>query len=133
MTFYDDINSSNYIDLQELYDEIPGERALWRAVIVQQLMDASSNSQKREMKLIKAQAISWLSGTSDDFFEVCTLADLSPDYVREKARFALKRGCQWRQYNPNSYDRPRKTGTLRKQQQKTIVDNVVALSTRKVS
>ncbi len=83
-------------------DELPGgerasgEVALWRAVITQALMDAGSQSSKREMKQDRAQAIAWLAGTSDDFKEICARAELDPDYVRVKAQDAVRRGCAWR-------------------------------------
>ncbi len=87
---------------------IKGEKALWTAVITQALMDAGSNSSKRDMRLIKAQAISWLTGMSEDFIEVCMMAQLHPAYVRDRALKAIKNGCQWREYNPNSYRKPKK-------------------------
>ena len=70
--------------------------ALWKAVITQALMDAGSNSKKPAMKKAKAQAISWLNGNSDDFAEVCIMAGLDPQNVKEKAKEAIKRGCKWR-------------------------------------
>ena len=59
-------------------------------------MDAGSLSSKREMKYHKAQAISWLSGVSPDFKQVCEMADMDYNYVREKSREAIARGCKWR-------------------------------------
>ncbi len=85
-----------------------GEEKLWRAVITQTLMDAGSNSTKYEMRLIKAQAVSWLFGISQDFKNVCLLANLSPEYVRERAKEAIQNGCIWRAHNPNSYRKPTK-------------------------
>ena len=75
---------------------IRGDVAMWRAVITQALQDAGSDSKKKEMRLIKAQATSWLSGYSEDFYTVCALADMDPDYVREQAKEAIARGCKWR-------------------------------------
>jgi len=80
-------------------DNKKGEVALWKAVITQALMDAGSNSNKRQMKYDRAQAIAWLSGATQDFITVCSLADLSPEYVREKSKKAIKRGCVWRKNN----------------------------------
>ena len=79
--------------------EISPEVAMWRGVITQALMDAGSNSKKPEYRRIKAEAISWLSGISDDFYEVCRNADLCPIYVKKKAKEAISRGCVWRQSN----------------------------------
>ena len=80
-------------------DDFCSYRAMWRGVITQALMDAGSNSAKIEMKKEKARAISWLSGLSDDFEEVCDLAGLSPDYVKKKAKEAIANGCKWRVEN----------------------------------
>jgi hypothetical protein len=73
-----------------------GERALWRAVITQALIDAGSESKKPEMKFERAQAISWLSGLSPDFSATCLMAGFDPLYIRQKAREAIARGCAWR-------------------------------------
>lgn len=73
-----------------------GERALWRAVITQALMDASSQSKKKEMFYDKHQALHWLQSGGEDFKTVCDFAGLDPHYVREQAILALQRGCQWR-------------------------------------
>jgi len=77
-------------------DNKKGEVALWRAVITQALMDAGSNSAKKEMRYEKAQAIAWLAGNSKDFKQVCVMADMEPEYVRSKAKEAVGRGCVWR-------------------------------------
>ena len=77
-------------------DPTKGENALWRAVITQALMDAGSHSQKNNMRLERAQAISWISGTSTDFYDVCAMADMNPDYVKRKSKEAIKRECKWR-------------------------------------
>jgi hypothetical protein len=70
--------------------------ALWRAVITQALMDAGSQSKKMQMKKEKARAISWLNGESQDFKDVCENASLDVDYVKAKAREAIKNECVWR-------------------------------------
>jgi hypothetical protein len=90
--------------------EISGEVALWRAVITQALMDAGSNSNKSEARSARAHAISWLGGDSDDFNEVCELANLTPEYVRKKAKEAISRGCKWRQSNVIKFPRKNELG-----------------------
>ncbi len=79
------------------YDPTRAERALWKAVITQALMDAASNSHKRELQQRKQEARVWLRGNSADFLTVCENAGLDPAYVREQAASALARNCQWRQ------------------------------------
>jgi hypothetical protein len=49
------------------------------------------------MRSIKAKAISWLNGDSEDFEEVCIMAGFEPEYVRKKAREAIANGCKWRE------------------------------------
>lgn len=46
---------------------------IWRAVITQALMDASSNAKKLDAKREKARALAWLNGNSDDFGGMCVL------------------------------------------------------------
>lgn len=107
------ILSSSKISFKELQYSIPVEqeadrqcahRALWRAVITQALMDAGSNSKKIEMKKEKARAIAWLNSDSEDFIEVCEMADYNPAVVKRKALMAIKNGCKWREEkNPILY------------------------------
>ena len=75
---------------------IGSEQALWRAVITQALMDASTHSKKMEAKYEKSQAICWLGSMSEDFKTVCDYAGFNPASIREKSLAALKRDCQWR-------------------------------------
>ena len=78
------------------HSPVRGEQALWRAVITQALMDASSQSKKVELQYEKSQAACWLAGFSEDFRTVCEFADYDPNYVRENSLKALERNCQWR-------------------------------------
>ncbi len=71
-------------------------RALWVAVITQALMDAGSNSKKSHLRKEKARAIAWLNSDTEDFMEVCINAGFEPDYVRMKAKEAIRNGCKWR-------------------------------------
>jgi hypothetical protein len=72
------------------------EPGLWRAVITQALMDASTDSRKPEARKVRADALAWLLTPSEDFDDVCDNAGMDPDYVRSRAVLALQRGCQWR-------------------------------------
>lgn len=76
-----------------LADHEPG---LWRAVITQALMDASSQSRKTEAQRTREDALKWLTSDTSDFTNVCDNAGLDPDYVRSRALQALARGCEWR-------------------------------------
>ena len=88
---------------------IRGEQALWRAVITQALMDASSKSKKMELKYEKSQSLCWLTSNSNDYRMVCDYAGFDPTYIREQSIEALKRDCQWRaSCNPSKQNSPDK-------------------------
>ena len=94
-------NFHNAVENQRYYNEeenkeLLGMRSLWRAVITQALMDAASSSKKAYYIAEKAKARAWLKGDSDDFKEVCYLADMDPEYVKTQAKLAIARGCKWR-------------------------------------
>lgn len=65
------------------------ERELWAAVISQALGDAIGDfrgtAQPKERARIQQEAIKWFRDNSRDFREVCILADVDPDAVRERA------------------------------------------------
>jgi hypothetical protein len=75
----------------ETADEIPPEQALWRAVIAQALMDATTTSRKSEQQYHRNQAINWLTSNGQDFVTVCQQAGVDPVYVRERAKEAIHR------------------------------------------
>jgi hypothetical protein len=82
--------------LGEPYNSVACEQAAWRAVIVQALMDASSNSRKKENIQWKEEALVWLRGNTRDFLTVCHYAGFEPEFVRDMAKRALERECIWR-------------------------------------
>lgn len=75
---------------------VQGELALWRAIITQALMDASSHSAKPEAQSDKHDAIMWLTHNTKDFTIVCDHAGLDADYVRRMTKRALLLDCKWR-------------------------------------
>lgn len=75
---------------------VMGEQGLWRAVIMQALTDAGSQSKKMEAKFHRAQAIAWFSKRNPDFQLVCALAGYEPEYVFERAHAAIRKDCKWR-------------------------------------
>ena len=92
------VSNQNKYDpsLVEPYNYSDCEQGVWRAVIVQALMDASSNSAKKENIQVKEEALVWLRGKSTDFASVCHYAGFEPSFVKEMARQALLRNCVWR-------------------------------------
>ncbi len=61
-------------------------QSLWRAVILQAVIDACSRSKKKVNKIERKKAQSWLLDMSDDFISVCNMANYNPHYVRRKAK-----------------------------------------------
>ncbi|MSO13471.1 hypothetical protein [Rickettsiales endosymbiont of Trichoplax sp. H2] len=94
---------NNEIHLYHL-KEIYAYKSIWRAVITQALMDASSNSKKKFAKKQKIDAIRWLLDDLyvDEFKMVCNLADLDYKNVLVKIKKALANGCKWRNDNKNN-------------------------------
>ncbi len=78
-------------DQQDVVDDSPVRPyvAMWRAVIMQAVVDARSESSKAEMAYEKQQAKVWLEGRNADFYWVCWMAEMDPQYVRERAAYAL--------------------------------------------
>lgn len=68
---------------------IPEEK-LWRAVIIQAILDAShvSNAPPNEVSKIQHNARRFLSGTPD-FHYVCDMAGLCPERVKRQARLMM--------------------------------------------
>lgn len=66
-------------------DQFFAYRALWRAVIMQAIFDLTSNSSRTEEKMAKKHAQSWLLGGSEDFLQVCSMAEYDPKFVKRKA------------------------------------------------
>ena len=61
-------------------------RSLWRAVIMQAIVDSSSNSVHSRNVRYKSIASEWLEEGGTAFDEVCELADLDPGYVQARIR-----------------------------------------------
>lgn len=80
----------------EPFTPVCDEQALWRAVIVQALMDAACGSEKHEAVKARDEALIWLRGTSEDFATVCYYAGYEPEFVRMLVKKALEKNCQWR-------------------------------------
>lgn len=65
-------------------------RRLWASVIIQALIDATSEPTTPSAKVHKRQARAWIEAefgtTAQNFDEVCLAADLEPSRVRNFAR-----------------------------------------------
>lgn len=71
------------------------ERAFYRAILLQAILDAKNESWKPEMRRAKKEAIEWLRG-GRGFETVCDRAGYDPSYVQRKLKEAQVRGYSWR-------------------------------------
>lgn len=71
-------------------DDEAAIRRLWASVIIQALIDATSEPKTPSAAMHKRQAKAWLTveygTTAQNFDEVCLAADIEPDRVRTFAR-----------------------------------------------
>ena len=66
-------------------------RSLWRAVIMQAVVDATNNSRSKRALCHKTKAKKWLNERQDDtFIETCILAEMEPNYVQMKVNKFFK-------------------------------------------
>ncbi len=60
-------------------------RSLWRAVIMQAVVDATNKSRSKRALCHRTQAKKWLNERKDNtFIETCILAEMEPNYVQMK-------------------------------------------------
>lgn len=85
-----------YVWGAEKFDPVRSEKALWKAVITQSMMDALSRSSKPEEQFHKHEAIRWLTTNQKDFITVCHLAGEDPEYIRKQALQAMRAPRLWR-------------------------------------
>ena len=72
------------------------ESALWKAVIMQAVLDVMSNSKRASEILAKNTARDWLNEKNPSFIKVCGYAGLSPNWVMKKVEYALENPRMWR-------------------------------------
>ena len=66
-------------------------RSLWRAVIMQAVVDATNKSKNKRALCHKTQAKQWLNEKQDKaFIETCILAEMEPNYVQMKVNKFFK-------------------------------------------
>lgn len=61
-------------------------QALWRAVILQAILDATSTAKRSENVVEKQKALNWIFDRNTDFDTICFLAGYSTGYVQRKAK-----------------------------------------------
>ena len=62
-----------------------GEIALWKAVILQAMVDLQSNSKKKIANTYRIKALMWFNLKNEDFLTVWNYVGLDGKYVYEKA------------------------------------------------
>ncbi|ACZ49044.1 hypothetical protein ACIS_00416 [Anaplasma centrale str. Israel] len=71
-------------------EETVGEQkrysSLWGAVILQAMIDITSNYKRTENNIEKMKAFNWINDLHSDFITVCHFAGYNPAYVRNKMR-----------------------------------------------
>tara|TARA_B110000211_G_scaffold146483_1_gene167008 strand:+ start:1390 stop:1815 length:426 start_codon:yes stop_codon:yes gene_type:complete len=75
-----------------LENPVPSEQKLFRAILTLALEDVLSNSQGRHESVVKAEAHDWFMSDSEDYRNVCYIAGLDSDWVRERYVKALDNG-----------------------------------------
>ena len=66
-------------------EQVNGRRAMWRAVVLQAVLDAGTASMQKRKRRNRRLARKWLT-RSPAFLMVCDFADLEPGYVIERAQ-----------------------------------------------
>ena len=84
---YCGINVSHSCNSDAENSKIRGEVALWRAVVLQQLIDLKSQSKKRRNQQTKKNAYNWFmrDENDDDVKEICDYADYNYNDVKKIA------------------------------------------------
>ena len=83
-------NKNNEKDFNYRYSNnnlyFKSEIALWKAVILQALVDLQSNSKKKIANTYRIKALMWFNLKNEEFITVCNYAGLDPKYVYEESR-----------------------------------------------
>jgi hypothetical protein len=66
------------------------EVRLYKAILTQALIDASNTSSSPEAKKHELEAKNWIFGNSNYFKEVCYNAEISPDFMRQITKEAIR-------------------------------------------
>jgi hypothetical protein len=78
-----------YLDINA--KDLSGEIALWQSVIMQAVLDATSESKDIKSKIERAKTIAWFSLNNKDFMLVCSLSELNPHFVISGLKKVLKK------------------------------------------
>jgi hypothetical protein len=70
--------------------------ALFNAILLQAILDATSKSENTGMNYIRCEAENWLNSNNPMFHLCCDIAEISPEKVRAKVQSIKDGDCQWR-------------------------------------
>ncbi len=75
---------------------IISQRALWRAVILQAIIDILNTSVRTEHKIAKLEAKKWIFTDNEDFKYVCLMSGYKINYIRKKVMEIMRKNLQSR-------------------------------------
>ncbi len=103
-------------------------RHLWRGVIMQALIDASSNSNQLDNKKIRAKAIAWLNSESDDLKFVSEMAGIEFCYLKKCIRKILQVSPQQKRINKlrKKLEKTKKVKSNRGRKRKPIKESLLS-------
>ena len=79
-----------------MQENLTPEVSLWRAVILQSILDRLTQSKRGEDIMARKNAKNWMNINNEKFRTVCQFAQLEPDFVIRKAETALIDQKKWR-------------------------------------
>lgn len=85
---------TNFLNMNNAY--LTPEVSLWRAVILQAILDRITQSKRIENIKARKDAEKWFDIKNEDFVTVCRFATLNPDFVIKQVNYALKHQDEWR-------------------------------------
>ena len=86
---YNVIKLSAPFEKLKTYDASP-EVSLFKAVIMQHIIDCTNTSNNNESRRLEIEAKTWLFGNSKDFLTVCDFAKISSLEVQKIAKEAIR-------------------------------------------
>jgi hypothetical protein len=86
-------NQNETTGSEKLHDDkfFLSQRALWRAVILQSIIDILNQSTRTENKIAKLEAKKWIFTNNEDFEYVCSMAGYKVNYIRKKVMEIMRR------------------------------------------
>lgn len=85
------MNTKPSIRLNDKFAENMKCIELWRAVILQAILDIKNNGNKIMDRVNRAKAILWMNPNKKDFVNVCQMAEMNPQRVYEYKLKILKK------------------------------------------